>query len=181
MSECVCDTGAAVCSNGSITSERAAQLPVAILSNKGPWTPITQSCVEGVGPQGCAGWARNPKGPQITPFCHQLGRHPTVLDATSADFRQISARRSLGGSRPLNLNFFFTILEPKNAQMSIFVIFLKIDTPSRGGFGRIWAPRGPRGPKGAQGAHGAPWAPMGAPMGAQGAPWAPWGPAGGCP
>ena len=57
--------------------------------------------------QGCASWARNPKGPQITPFCRQLGRHPTVLDATSAGFRQISARRSLGGSRPLNLNFFF--------------------------------------------------------------------------
>ena len=127
----------------------------------------------------CASWARNPKGPQITPFCHQLGRHPTVLDATSAEFRQISARRSLGGSRPLNLNFFFTILEPKNAQipkfrnflkmdtpsqggfgsknckMSIFVIFLKMDRPHHGGFGPQGpqgAPRGPRGPKGPLGA-----------------------------
>ena len=143
--------------------------------------------------QGCAGWARNPKGPKITPFCHQLGRHPTVLDATSAEFRQISARRSLGGSRPLNLNFFFHHFGAKNAQIQFFgktlkmdtpsqgrfgsknthiqffVFFLKMDTPSQGGFGRIWAPRGPRGPKGPQ---GAPWGPMGppwAPMGAQGA------------
>ena len=25
--------------------------------------------------QGCASAARNPKGPQLTPFCHQMGRH----------------------------------------------------------------------------------------------------------
>ena len=58
--------------------------------------------------QGCAGWARNPKGPQITPFCHQLGRHPTVLDATSAEFRRISARRSLGGVPPPQSQLFFS-------------------------------------------------------------------------
>ena len=68
-----------------------------------------------------ASQARNPKGPQITPFCHQMGRHPTVLDATSAEFRQISAQRSLGGSRPFNLNFFPTYLEPKNAKITMFV------------------------------------------------------------
>ena len=72
-----------------------------------------------MGAQGCASRAQTPKGPQITLFCHQLGRHPTVLDATSAGFRQISARRSLGGSRPLNLNFFFTILGPKNVQKKV--------------------------------------------------------------
>ena len=31
----------------------------------------------------------------------------------------------------------------------MFVIFLKMDTPIEGGFGRIWAPRGPKGPHGA--------------------------------
>ena len=113
--------------------------------------------------QGCASWARNPKGPQITPFCHQLGRHPTVLDATSAGFRQISARRSLGGSRPLNLNFFFHHVGAKKCQnlnfwdffenghpqpgriwakMEFFEIFLKMDTTQPG---RIWAPWAPWG------------------------------------
>ena len=31
------------------------------------------------GPLGPHG-ARNPKGPQITPFCHQMDRHPTIWD-----------------------------------------------------------------------------------------------------
>ena len=56
------------------------------------------------GPQGCACWARNPKGPQITPFCHQSGRHPTILDILGGLMRRISARISPDRSNPLNLN-----------------------------------------------------------------------------
>ena len=92
-----------------------------------------------------------------------MGRHPTVLDATSTGFRQILARRSLGGSRPLNLNFYFTILEPKNVQIPIFGNFLKMDTPSQGGFG-------PQGPKGAQGAQAPLYLGPRGPKGAQAAP-----------
>ena len=119
--------------------------------------------------QGCAGWARNPKGPQITPFCHQLGRHPTVLDATSAGFRQISARRSLGGSRPLNLNFFVHHFGAKKCQNPIFWDIFENGHPQPG---RIWVPKGPLGPKGPM---GAPWGPGGPQWGPMGPPWGPWG------
>ena len=37
---------------------------------------------------GCASRARNPKGPKIGPFCHQLGRHPTVLRDIATKFAQ---------------------------------------------------------------------------------------------
>ena len=126
--------------------------------------------------QGCAGWTRNPKGPQITPFCHQLGRHPTVLDATSAGFRQISARRSLGGSRPLNLNFLFHHFGAQKWQNVNFWEVLKMDCPNHGGFGVPWGPRGPWGP---WGPHGGPWGPHGSPVGPKGAHFPalphPWG------
>ena len=57
--------------------------------------------------QGCASWARNPTGPQNTPFCHKSGRHPTIFDIRTGILRRISARISPGGSHPLNLIFFF--------------------------------------------------------------------------
>ena len=118
--------------------------------------------------QGCAGWARNPKGPQITPFCHQLGRHPTVLDATSAGFRQISARRSLGGSRPLNLNFCFHHCGAnKCPNLNVWELFENGHHPAGADFG----PKGPKGP------HGAPWGPMG-PHGGPRGPRGPRGPKG---
>ena len=121
----------------------------------------------GPGSQGCAGWARNPKGPQITPFCHQLGRHPTVLDATSAEFRQISARRSLGGSRPLNLNFFFHHFGAKKCQNQIFWDFFENGHPQPG---RIW-------PKKCQNSNFCEIFENGHPQpGRIWAPWAPWGP-----
>ena len=67
------------------------------------------ACRQPPGPraQGCASRARNPKGPQITPFCHQMGRHPTIWDARHGFLHRISARISLDRSRPLNLNFCF--------------------------------------------------------------------------
>ena len=73
-----------------------------------------------VGWFGCASRARNPKGPKITPFCHQMGRHPTIWDARHGFLHRISARISPDRSRPLNLNFFFAIFGPKKWKNAIF-------------------------------------------------------------
>merc|ERR1711965_684896 len=70
--------------------------------------------------QGCAGWARNPKGPQITPFRHQMGRHGTIWDFKTGIRHRIPARISLWGSRGLNPNCCFAYFGSKNAQKSIF-------------------------------------------------------------
>ena len=113
-----------------------------------------------------AGQARNPKGPQITPFCHQMGRHPTVLDISGAEMRRIPARISPWGSWGLNPHFFLTHFGPKNANKSIFWQVFEFTWPV--GFQRLFpgaqgAPRGPRGPQGAQ---GGPKGPLGGPWGA---------------
>ena len=77
-----------------------------------------------LGPQGCASWARNPKGPKIAPFWHQLGCHPTVLHDIKTRLRSIPAQISPDRSNPLNLNFFsfffFTIVEPKMSKIWIW-------------------------------------------------------------
>ena len=70
--------------------------------------------------QGCAGWARNPKGPQITPFRHQMGRRGTIWDFKTGIRLRIPARISPWGSRGPNPNFFFAYFGPKNGQMLIF-------------------------------------------------------------
>ena len=44
--------------------------------------------------QGCAGAARNPKGPQNQPFCHQMGRRGTIWDLVTGIHRRILARFS---------------------------------------------------------------------------------------
>ena len=56
---------------------------------------------------GCASWARNPKGPQNTPFCHQVGRHPTIFDIWTGILRRILARISPGGVPPPQSQLFF--------------------------------------------------------------------------
>ena len=80
----------------------------------GPWGPGPRA-------QGCASRARNPKGPQITPFCHQLGRHPTILHILSTRMRRISARISPDRSNPLNLNFCLTIVGPSMPNIAILL------------------------------------------------------------
>ena len=50
----------------------------------------------------CAGWARNPKGPQVTPFCHQMGRYPTIWDFKTGIWHRIPAQISPWGSQGLN-------------------------------------------------------------------------------
>ena len=62
--------------------------------------------------QGCASRARNPKGPQITPFRHQMGRRGTIWDLGTGILRRIPARFSPDRSHPLNLNFFSAIVDP---------------------------------------------------------------------
>ena len=137
--------------------------------------------------QGCTGWARNPKGPQVTPFCHQMGRHPTIWDFKTGIRHRIPARISPWGSRGLNPNFFFVYFRSKNTQKAIFWQGSEIIGTHSNGFG---APRGSRGPKrhlGApKGPTGAPRVPLGPlisnpPIGALGAPRGsrgPWGPLG---
>ena len=110
--------------------------------NPGFWT---------LGPraQGCASRARNPKGPQITPFCHQLGRHPTILHILSTRRRRISARISPDRSNPLNLIFLLTIFGPKMLQIEIFgekkTPLRGTSTPSNRGWQKPY-PGGPGGP-----------------------------------
>ena len=115
--------------------------------------------------QGCASWAQNPKGPHVTPFCHQMGRHPTIWDFKTGFRLRIPARISPWGSRGPNPNFFFAYFGPQNAKKCNFLWgFHFLSRP-------IAMDLGPRGPKGA---HGALWGPTG-PRGA-GAPRGPLGP-----
>ena len=114
-------------------------------------------------PAGCAGWAQNPKGPQITPCCHQMGRHPTIWDFKTGIRHRIPARISPWGSRGLNPNFFSFILEPKCQKVNFLAGVLQLLAP-------IAMDLGPKGPTGAQGA------PRGPPKGPKGAQEDPWGP-----
>ena len=124
----------------------------------------------------CAGWARNPKGPQVTPFCHQMGRHPTIWDFKTGIRHRIPARISPWGSRGLNPNFFSPILDPKMQKvdfLSGFRIYVAGRLPKMlfpGRFSKLLAPiapdLGPQGPK------EAPWGPQGAQ--ALGAPLGAW-------
>ena len=100
----------------------------------------------------CAGWARNPKGPQITPFCHQMGRHPTIWDFKTGIRHRIPARISLWGSQGLNPNFFSLVLDPKMPKIKFSVRVLNLSATHSNGFG----------------AHGPKWRPAKAAQGAQG-------------
>ena len=132
-------------------------------------------------PPRCAGWARNPKGPQVTPFRHQMGRRGTILDFKTGIRLRIPARISPWGSRGPNPNFFFAYFGAKNAQKSIFWESFEFSATHSNGFG-AQGPKGPTGrpvggcPRG-PGPQGAPWGPQGAPWGPKGAlgpPWAPY-------
>ena len=70
--------------------------------------------------QGCAGWARNPKAPKVTPFRHQMGRRGTIWDFKTGIRLRIPARISPWGSRGPNPNFFFAYFGPQNGKKSIF-------------------------------------------------------------
>ena len=79
-----------------------------------------QSTLQICPPARCAGWAWNPKGPQITPFCHQMGRHPTIWDFKTGIRHRIPARISPWGSRGLNPNFLFVYFGPQKHKEYIF-------------------------------------------------------------
>ena len=113
----------------------------------------------------CAGWARNPKGPQVTPFCHQMGRRGTIWDFKTGIRLRIPARISPWGSRGLNPSFFLTNFGPQQWENANVCELLEIAPHN---YGRTWGPMRPHGP------HGAPRGPK-VP---QGAPWGPQGPPG---
>ena len=107
----------------------------------------------------CAGWARNPKGPQVTPFRHQMGRHPTIWDFKTGIRHRIPARISPWESRGPNPNFLSTHFGLQNAQKLIFwegFEFIRAHSNGFGAPGAQGAPRGPKGPKGPKGAQGPP-------------------------
>ena len=89
-----------------------------------------------------AGWAGNPKGSQITPFCHQMGRHPTIWDTRTGIRRRIPAQISLWGSQDLNPSFFSPILDSKDAKMQISCRVSNLCGTHRDRFGAPWGPRG---------------------------------------
>ena len=159
----------------------------------GEWTPVGSELARPPAarrpPAGCAGRAWNPKGPQITHFCHQMGRHPTIWDFKTGIRHRIPARISPWGSRGLNPNFFLSILDP-NMPKSIFSGRVSnLSTTHSNGFGVPGAQGGPRGPRGARpwaatgaqgpkGSLGAPKGPLGGPRGPLGSPRGPLGPLG---
>ena len=58
--------------------------------------------------------------PPEQPFWPQSGRHLVIFHISAAILRRISARISPWGSRPLNLNFFLTIVGTYFWERSIF-------------------------------------------------------------
>ena len=74
--------------------------------------------------------------PQITPFCHQMGRRSTIWDLGTVPRGRISLRISPGGSHPLNLNFFFHHLGASKCPNVNFCEFFENGLPQPG---RIWA------------------------------------------
>ena len=76
--------------------------------------------LKGLGPpippqaQGCASAAWDPKGSQITPFCHQMSRHGTIWGpGTHAEFPCESRQ---DGPAPQS-QLFSIALEPMNTKM----------------------------------------------------------------
>ena len=114
------------------------------------------------------GTPRAQNQPQITPFWHQMGRHPTVLHIRGGILRRIPARFSPDRSHPLNLNFFSAIFSQTNAKKCIFWEGFEKILENRPG----WPKMPPQGP-------GGPWGPIFRYFWAPGGPWGP--PLGGGP
>ena len=101
---------------------------------------------------GCASWARNPKGPQITPFCHQMGRHPTVLDISDADFDQNfgpDLSRGVPGSISRFFVHYFWTSKSSKIPKSDFEFTYMASASAELGKSKNGAQGGPWGPKGA--------------------------------
>ena len=117
-----------------------------------------------------AGRAPNPKGPQVTPFCHQMGRHPTIWDFKTGIWHRIPARISPWGFDPD-----FVYFGPKSCKKYMFWQGFEFIGTHSNGFGPNGGPRVPLG--GPRAPQGDPWAPgRPRPPGRPGGPWDPWGP-----
>ena len=116
-----------------------------------PQGALVRVCEHGPEPQG------TPKGPQITRFCHQMGRHPTICDFKPGIRHRIPARISPWGSRGPNPNFFVAYFGPKLPKTRFSGRVSNLSATHSNGFGA----QGPTGrpakaAQGAQVAHGAP-------------------------
>ena len=111
---------------------------------RNPYSEIWAGTLQAARP-GCAGWARNPTGPKITPFCHQVGRRGTIWNFKIGIRHKIPAQISPWGSRGLNPNFLFAYFGPKNAKKQIFWQGSEIIGTHSNGFGGPGAHGGPRG------------------------------------
>ena len=131
------------------------------------WDPPTPPPPRPKGVRARPGTPRDPKSHLFVTKWVAMAPFGTWRPGSYAEFRRGSRQ---GGPTPSISTFFLTILEPKNAQMSIFVNFSKFRPPPPSGFGVPW---GPWGPYGAHGAHGGPMGPIMAPMMPMGAPGAP--------
>ena len=95
-----------------------------------------------------------PQGTQVTPLCHQMGRHPTIWDIGTGILRRIPARILLWGSWVLNPNFLPTILDPQIQGLDSENGFHLLRATAskwvcrelhRGSWAPHWAPSFPRG------------------------------------
>ena len=107
---------------------------------RGGGTPVGQSWCDRPPPP-----ARRPKGvlagpgtrmdPKSHLFVTNWVHIQPFWSLLAREFAEFPRGGHWGGSRPLNLNFFFTILEPKMSKSKFMGFFLKMDCPSQGGFG----------------------------------------------
>ena len=124
--------------------------------------PRSQWLLNGPPRHGCAGWARNPKGPQITFFVTKwvaVASFGTWGPRPGAEFRCESRQ----GRPTLSISTFFSPFWSQKCQHVIFCDFFENGHPHRG---RIWADLDPRGPRGPQGGPVGPLGPRG-PLGPQ--------------
>ena len=117
-------------------------------------------------------WARNPKSPQVPPFRHQMGRHPTIWDFKNRDPAQNSGPDLAVGVPGPKSQLCFRLFWTQNCKQNQFSgRVLNLSTTHSNGFGAQGPngahgapvhgpPKGPRGPRGPRGAR--PWAAQGA-------------------
>ena len=136
----VVQVGECIHENGSETSPYGGVYFVPALTMVTKWSP-TPPFALGQDPKGVLAGPGTPRDPKSHLFVTKwvaVAPSGTWGPRPGAEFRCESRQ---GGPTPSISTCLFTILELKNAKMSKFVNFLKMDCPSQGGF----APQGAQG------------------------------------